>query len=177
MSKLEIVPISLAEAQEFVENHHRHLGKVAGAKFQIGLANDDYICGVVVVGRPLARLINDGWTLEVTRCCTDGTKNANSMLYAAAWRTTRAMGYKRLITYTHVNESGTTMKAAGWKCVGKTKGASWHSENRPRIHKGLIIDKYKWEVTSTDDIGQPRSMIKVPMPTDECLANEQQELF
>lgn len=93
---LEIVPMTLKEGNAFVEQNHRHHGKVTGHKFSIGLSDGEKIVGVAIVGRPVARYLDDGWTLEVNRLCTDGTRNACSMLYAAAWRAARAMGYKRI---------------------------------------------------------------------------------
>jgi hypothetical protein len=36
----EIVPLTLREANRFVEEHHRHSGPVQGAKFAIGLVED-----------------------------------------------------------------------------------------------------------------------------------------
>lgn len=95
---LEIVPMTLREANAFVEQNHRHHGPVAGHKFSIGLSDGEQIVGVAIIGRPVSRHLDDGWTLEVNRLCTDGSRNACSMLYAAAWRAARAMGYKRLVT-------------------------------------------------------------------------------
>lgn len=95
---LEICPMTLKEANAYVEQHHRHHGPVAGHKFSIGLSDGEKIVGVAIVGRPVSRYLDDGWTLEVNRLCTDGTRNACSMLYAAAWRAARAMGYKRIVT-------------------------------------------------------------------------------
>ena len=94
---LEIVPMTLKEANAFVEQNHRHHGKVTGHKFSIGLSDGEKIVGVAIVGRPVARHLDDGWTLEVNRLCTDGSRNACSMLYAASWRAARAMGYKRVV--------------------------------------------------------------------------------
>ena len=96
---LEIVPMTLREANAFVEQNHRHHGATVGHKFSIGLSDGEKIVGVAIVGRPVSRHLDDGWTLEVNRLCTDGTRNACSMLYAAAWRAARAMGYKRVVTY------------------------------------------------------------------------------
>lgn len=90
---LEIVPMTLREANAFVEQNHRHHGATVGHKFSIGLSDGEKIVGVAIVGRPVSRHLDDGWTLEVNRLCTDGTRNACSMLYAAAWRAARAMGY------------------------------------------------------------------------------------
>lgn len=145
---LDIVPCSLAEANAFVSQVHRHHGEVVGAKFCIGAAIDEKVVGVAIVGRPVARMLDDGWTLEVTRLATDGTKNACSALYAAAWRAARAMGYKRLITYILAEENGTTLKASGWKEVGRCGGGSWSRENRPRVDKHPTQAKIRFEVTA-----------------------------
>lgn len=112
---LEIVPMTLREANAFVEQNHRHHGPVAGHKFSIGLSDGEQIVGVAIIGRPVSRHLDDGWTLEVNRLCTDGSRNACSMLYAAAWRAARAMGYKRLVTYILESENGASLRAAGWK--------------------------------------------------------------
>ena len=103
---LEVCPITLKEANAFVEQYHRHHKPVVGHKFSIGCTDGEKIVGVAIVGRPVSRYLDDGWTLEVNRLCTDGTKNACSMLYAAAWRAARAMGYHKLITYILENEKG-----------------------------------------------------------------------
>lgn len=147
--RLRIVPMTLKEANAFVKQHHRHHGPTWGHKFSIGVAKGDKIVGVAIAGRPVARLLDDGWTLEVTRCCTDGTKNACSMLYAAIWRAARAMGYKRLITYTLPEEGGASLRAAGAKCVGKAGGGTWNRPNcgRPRVDKHPTQPKLRWEWT------------------------------
>lgn len=125
--------MTLKEANSFVGQHHRHHGPVTGHKFSIGLSTDGKVVGVVIVGRPVSRYLDDGWTLEVNRLCTDGTRNACSMLYAAAWRAARAMGYKRLITYILESESGVSLRAAGWKCIGQAGGLRWTGKRRPEV--------------------------------------------
>lgn len=137
-------PITLKEAKIFVNKHHSHNVASIGHKFSIAVNDGEKVVGVVMVGRPVARHFDNGWTAEATRCCTDGTKNVASMLYAAAWRACRAMGYKRLITYTLLSERGVCLKAAGWKVVGETKGqGSWTS--RPRQIKWETGQKVLWE--------------------------------
>ena len=131
--KLQLCPITLREANAFVEQHHRHHRPVTGHKFSIACATDGEIVGVAIVGRPVSRHLDDGWTLEVTRLCTDGTKNACSMLYAATWRAARAMGYRKLVTYTLDTESGVSLRAAGWRCVGQAGGLRWTGERRPEV--------------------------------------------
>ena len=130
---LDIVPISLAEANAFVERYHRHHKAVVGHKFSIGATDGEKIVGVAIVGRPVSRYLDDGLTLEVNRCCTDGTKNACSILYGACWRAARAMGYKKIITYILQSENGTSLKASGYKCIGQAGGLRWTGKRRPEV--------------------------------------------
>lgn len=153
---LEVAPISLAEANAFVAQHHRHHAPVVGHKFSICVAEhlsaaDEVglrIAGVAIVGRPVARGNDDGWTLEVNRCCTDGTRNACSMLYGAAWRAARALGYRRLITYTLPEEGGASLRGAGWRLVGARGGGNWNTPARPRLDTDQLLrgQKLLWEV-------------------------------
>lgn len=143
--RLEIVPIFQDEAFKFIEMNHRHHRKPVGSIFQIGLSDGQNIVGVAVVGRPTARMLQDGFTAEVTRLCTDGTKNACSMLYSACWRAARAIGYRRLITYILNTESGTSLHAAGWKLVGEAGGGTWNKPSRPRVDKHPIQKKLLFE--------------------------------
>lgn len=147
--KLQIVPCELSDANAFVAKHHRHHGRVVGHRFSIGITDDsNELRGVAIVGRPVARRLDDGWTLEVTRLATDGCKDACSALYAAAWRAARAMGYRKLVTYILSSEPGTSLKAAGWKLVGSTPGRSWSVPSRPRIDKHPLQSKLRWEMTA-----------------------------
>ena len=130
---LDIVPVTLAEANAFVQKHHRHHKPVTGHKYSIAATDGEKIVGVVIVGRPVSRYLDDGLTLEITRCCTDGTKNACSILYGAAWRAARAMGYKKVITYILESENGTSLRASGYKCVGKAGGLRWTGKRRPEL--------------------------------------------
>lgn len=143
---LEVCPVTLKEANAFVEQHHRHHKPVTGHKFSIGCTDGENIVGVAIVGRPVSRYLDDGWTLEVNRLCTDGTHNACSMLYAAAWRAARAMGYHKLITYILDTESGTSLKAAGWKCVGQAGGLRWTGKRRPEVDLCPAQMKIKFEI-------------------------------
>lgn len=111
---MRVVPITLRQAKAFVDERHRHNSPPTGWKFGIGLKVGDDLVGVATAGRPVARHFDDGLTLEVNRTCTDGTRNANSMLYGAVWRAARAMGYRRSITYTQADECGASLRAAGF---------------------------------------------------------------
>jgi hypothetical protein len=116
---LTIVPVTFRQACAFVAVHHRHHPPPRGCRFCLGVATDDRLVGAAMVGRPVARHFDDGRTLEVNRTCTDGTANANSALYGAAWRAAKALGYRRLITYTQAGESGVSLGAAGWRVVAE----------------------------------------------------------
>lgn len=144
---LELQPISFSEASEFIKQYHRHHLPPTGWKFGIAVNNQTQVVGVIVVGRPIARHLDNGWTLEVTRCCTDGTKNACSMLYGAAWRAAKSLGYKRLITYTLASESGKSLKASNWQLIGIAGGGSWDRPSRPRVNTSPTGQKMLWEVT------------------------------
>jgi hypothetical protein len=145
---LEIVPVSLKTAQEFVRQHHRHNKPPIGHKFSVGLMGGGVLVGVAVAGRPVARALDDGRTLEVTRTCTDGTRNANSMLYGAVTRAAKAMGYRRLVTYTQAEESGASLRAAGWKIVATLPPrAGWSCPSRERQDIGSAnVARMRWEV-------------------------------
>ena len=131
--KLQLVPLELAEANAFVAQHHRHHKPVAGHKFSLGAALDGKIVGAAIVGRPVSRHRDDGMTLEVTRLCTDGTRNACSFLYGAAARACFALGFQRIGTYLLASETGASVRAAGWRLVGGTPGRSWSVPSRPRV--------------------------------------------
>lgn len=151
--RLAVMPLSLRAANAFVQEHHRHHRPVQGGKFSLAvtLADGDAvpscIVGVVIAGRPVARHLDDGWTLEVTRLCTDGTPNACSKLYAAACRAARALGYTRLVTYTLPAEGGASLRAAGWRLVGQRGGGNWNRARRPRqdTPEALRVPKLLWE--------------------------------
>jgi len=131
----DLCPITLRMARDFIQKHHRHNDPPNGHKFSIGLTEDGVLIGVVVVGQPIARAQCDGYTAEVTRCCVlDGHPNANSKLYAAAIRTAKAMGYRRVITYTLPSESGSSLRAVGFHVDGMTKynPNGWDRPGRPR---------------------------------------------
>ena len=147
MLKLSLVPISLAEANEFVRQHHRHHAPVPGCKFTVAVSDGHKIVGVAIVGRPVARMLDDGWTLEVNRTCTDGTRNVNSMLYGACQRAAFAMGYKKLITYTLPEEGGRSLQASNWKPIGIAGGGPWSRDSRPRIDLHPLQEKIRWEVS------------------------------
>ena len=144
---LSVTPINLDEANAFVAKLHRHHKPVPGAKFCIAASDGDMVRGVAIVGRPVARMSDDGWTLEVNRCCTDGARNACSLLYGAAWRVAKAMGYRRLITYTLPEEGGASLRASGWKLLGLRGGGNWNVPSRPRIDTAEVLrgQKLLWE--------------------------------
>jgi hypothetical protein len=145
MTALHLQPITFAEASAFVALHHRHHKPPTGWLFGTAVSNGERVVGVAMVGRPVARMLCDGYTAEVNRLCTDSTPHAASMLYAACWRAARALGYRRLITYILDSETGTSLRAAGWRLVGQAGGGSWHCPSRPRIDTAPLGQKTLWE--------------------------------
>lgn len=143
---MNIVPITLAAANAFVSEHHRHHKPVPGSKFAVGVRDEDeQLRGVAIAGRPVARMSDDGLTLEVLRVCTDGYRNACSALYGACRRVARGMGYRRLITYTLPEEGGASLRAAGFTCKGEAGGGSWSRPSRPRTDSAPTTTKLRWE--------------------------------
>lgn len=165
--KLRICPVDLKGANEFVALHHRHHKPVIGQKFSVGVANHDtadsdinvikavftqygVLCGVAIVSRPVAPRLDDGNTLEITRCCTDGTKNACSMLYGAARRAAHAMGYTHILTYTLPEEGGVSLRAAGFRLDKEDAGGpakNWHNRSGRMVEPvgaDLVGGKWRW---------------------------------
>lgn len=134
--------MDLLTARRYVAEHHRHNEPPSGWKFGVGLQSEGELIGVAMAGQPVARLLNDGFTLEITRVCTNGQRNANSMLYGAIVRAAKALGYRRLYTYTLAEEAGTSLKASGWtadKELAARKG--WNTPSRPRYETNLFGEK------------------------------------
>lgn len=137
---MNLVPITLAQARRFIGEHHRHNIPPRGWKFGVGLEDDcGLLIGVAVASRPVARMLDDGTTLEVTRTCTLGNRNANSMLYGALGRAAKALGYQRIITYTLPSESGISLRAAGFSCEETVNpGSSWSRPSRPEYQTDIF---------------------------------------
>lgn len=153
MSKtLRIVPVSQREAFAFVAEHHRHLPAPRGDRFRVGLAQHDELVGVAIVGRPVARSYDDGLTVEVNRVAVAADiPNGCSMLYGAAWRAARALGYRRLITYTRTDERGTSQRAAGLHVLAErtARPAGWSVPSRRRRSPADGgVARTLWEVTA-----------------------------
>lgn len=155
---MRIVPVTLREANEFVRRMHRHSRPVAGHWFAIGVEADlrllngpsTKLVGVAIVGRPVSRELDDGFAAEITRVCTDGTRNACSMLYGACRRAARALGYGPVYTYTLPEEGGASLRAAGFKLDKDDAGQPAHKwRNRPgrtaqAIGDDLVGGKWRW---------------------------------
>ncbi len=132
MAELMIRPIRLRDSNLYVAQNHRHNIPTNGHKWSLACYDGDRLCGVAIAGQPVARLLDDGLTIEVRRVCTDGTYNACSKLYGACARVAKEMGYRRIVTYTLQTEPGTSLKASGWICEGEAGGDSWNRDARPR---------------------------------------------
>jgi hypothetical protein len=146
---LVLKPTTLKAANAAVKLWHRHHRPPQGGLFAVGVSKDggDSLCGTCIVGRPVARMSDDGWTAEATRCATDGARNACSILYRAAWRATKALGYKRLITFSLPEEGGASLRAAGFKLLGECGGGNWSRSSRRRTDDHPTQVKLKWELS------------------------------
>lgn len=146
--KLHAVPLTLKQANALVGELHRHHKPEVGHRFSIGCETEEgKMVGAAIVGRPKARAIDQWKTAEVTRLVTDGTENACSMLYRAAWRAWKEMGGERLITYTLATEPGTSLRAAGFVFCYETRNApnGWNVPSRPR-EPVPQPPKHLWEI-------------------------------
>ena len=131
---MKAVPIELKDAQNYINEHHQHHQAANRDKFRLAAMEDGKIVGVVQVGRPVSRILDDGKTLEVLRlCCADGQKNVCSFLYSRVARIAKEMDYAKIITYILESETGISLKASGWQCEADGVGGStWNVPSRPR---------------------------------------------
>ena len=152
---MTIVPVTLREANDFVESFHRHNGRTSrdGGKFAIGLETDALV-GVAIVGNPLSATFMKRGTAEVLRVCVndEAPRNSCSKLYSAGWRAWQAMGGLKLITYTLASESGASVKGAGWKVVGESKPHNQWLNKKDGIKREWQPiygqQKFRWEVNT-----------------------------
>lgn len=142
---LRVIPCTLRAARAYVAQHHRHHRAPQGGLWALAASDGVTVRGVAIVGRPVSRALDDGATAEVTRLCTDGARNACSLLYAAARRAARALGYQRLITYTLPSEGGASLRAAGWRLDAETRGGRWSRGARARADDHPTERKLRWE--------------------------------
>lgn len=141
---LEIRPCHIRNAREYVREHHRHNIPPVGGKFAVSCYDGERLCGVAVCGRPVARYSDNGKTLEILRCCTDGTFNACSKLYGACRRIGFDMGYERIITYTLKSESGASLRASGFRYDGEAGGKHWTGQRRRDYYISPEEMKCRW---------------------------------
>jgi hypothetical protein len=136
-------PITLRAARAYVDLHHRHNEPSTGWLFGTSVVDPSgTVVGVGIAGRPVAQALQDGLTVEITRCCTEGYPNAASMIYGALCRAAKALGYEVAITYTLAGEAGTSLRAAGFVPVADVEPReSWSRRNRIRHDLTLFGEK------------------------------------
>lgn len=149
IAAMEVTPVTLKDALNFVRKNHRHCTAPQGHKYSIGIKASDTLIGVVIASTPKARALDDGRTLELNRiCCDPAYRNAVSMVCGAAIRAARAMGYYRIVTYTLPQESGSSMRAIGFQQDGITSArpTGWNCRSRPRSlpEKYPNTEKIRW---------------------------------
>lgn len=153
MSRLTAIPITISEAKNFVTNFHRHNKAPVSGLFAVAASNGQEMIGVAIVGRPISRFLDDGRTAEVTRLCVieNSQKGACSFLYMKCWAAAKALGWEKLITYTLQEESGSSLRGAGWKIVAELKeknSGGW--QNRPGRDWQAVVgqSKFRWEISA-----------------------------
>jgi hypothetical protein len=147
---LVLVPVSFRDACAFVAEWHRHHAPPRGHKFSLGAVSGGELVGVAIVGRPVSRFLDDGRTLEVTRCATTGAENVGSFLYAATRQANYALGFDRLVTYTQQGESGASLRGAGWRVIARRppRATGWSRPSRPRGDLGTEnVQRFLWEAS------------------------------
>ena len=142
---MRAVPLEQKDANAFVAEHHRHHAPVKRDKWRFGVVDGDgKLIGVLHAAKPIARLLDDGKTIEIVRCCSDGTKNLCSFMLGRARRIAKAMGYRKMISYILETELGTSYKAAGWHKEADIRGHTWNTPGRPRETAAPVCDKQRW---------------------------------
>lgn len=159
---IRLVPVRITEARAFVQAHHRHHDAPLSGLFAVGAAIDGSVAGVAIVGRPVSRMLDDGWTVEVTRLCSLGERNVCSLLYGACRRAALALGYTRGVTYTLASEPGSSLRASGWSEAGEAGGGSWSRDDRVRDDHHPREKKTRWEFGETPGIVVPRLAVVRP---------------
>jgi len=141
---MKAIPLTRADVADFIQEHHRHHAPTQGDKYRIGCEVNGVLVGVIQVGRPVNRTLDDGTILEVTRLCTDGMANACSFLYSRAVKVAKELGYSKIITYIMDSETGVSLRASGWYKEADTKGKPWNNGSRRRSTTTPICDKQRW---------------------------------
>jgi hypothetical protein len=149
----------LRAANDFVQAHHRHNGRTSrdGGKFAIACECGGRVVGVAIVGNPLSATYMDkakyGHVAEVLRTCVDDSapKNAVSFLYGACTRVCRHMGFDFIVSYTLTDESGASLRGAGWCHAADTKPVlpGWrkndHLSDSREYQEVMGKPKRRWE--------------------------------
>lgn len=156
---LRIAPATISQANAFVAAHHRHHRPTVSGLFAVAVVDEtSAVRGVAIVGRPVARRLSDGLTVEVNRVATDGARNACSMLLGACWRAARALGWQRMLTYTMTREGGASLRGAGWRPVATTEPRAWGGKTpagEDRANDWPIEPRVRWEVTTASAAAPP----------------------
>jgi len=148
---MNVVRVELKEANEFIESNHRHHKKVLSHRFSLGVQNKGSLIGVAICGRPVCRKTDQKMVLEVTRLCTDGTKNACSFLYARAAKIATLMGFEKIQTFILESENGSSLMASGWSFESVTKVGNWNSRDNRREEEHLKGPKKKYSKILKDN--------------------------
>lgn len=158
---IELRPITRDLANDCVRRWHRHHKPVRQRVLSVGAFIEGEIVGAAIVEPAKAEALSKNGVFEVTRlACRGGGATLNghvdgvaSKLLGAAWGAMRAMGCRRMCSYTRLDESGVCYRAAGWVAVAFSKGEAWdHGNKADRWLPGLysptteVVDRVRWEI-------------------------------
>lgn len=171
----DVAPVPFGTARRFVARHHAHCGAPAVARFSFGAFNGPTLMGVVIVGNPVARALMGRGIAEVNRLCIRRDLpralgwNIASMLYGAAAREAERRGFAKIMTYTRIDEAGTSLKASGWVAEARLRGRGWHGRHRPRSNKNAWVDKVRWSRRLRPRLVTPTVRLTTKAPRTDTL--------
>ena len=153
--RLEVREVRLRDASAFVNMYHRHLAAPIGHLFSLAALVDGVVVGAAIVGRPVARHLDDGRTVEITRLASNGMRNVPSKLLGAVRREAAKRGFQLVVTYTLAAEPGTSLRAAGYVSQGAAGGGSWSRRQRLRTDRHPTEAKQRWSTMTGHNASQP----------------------
>lgn len=172
--RVDVVPLTLPRANECVTAWHRHHSALPGgfAWFCVGAVVNGALVGAAIAGRPTNRNNDDGQTVEVLRIASNGAMNVCSALLGACARAARAIGARRVITYTLDDETGASLRGAGWQreadgitswwthAGARTPAVDRDHMRKQKVRWGLRFrDAVPYAATTAANDGQPSAQL------------------
>ncbi len=126
---------NIIKQNSFILKYHRHIDVIQGHRFSIGCMCKEKLVGIAVAGRPISMHYDQSKIIEITRLCTDGTKNACSFLYSSCAKAAKYLGYKRIQSYILESELGSSLKASNFIYSHTSEIPRWNKYKRNKDDK------------------------------------------